>query len=353
MTRPHSFPFVHGLGAAVLALSIVACGQQDATAPSAGPAPADATPAEPPTPVAPDADASDEAGPTGFDIARLPVSRVPLGEFPYFSVPEGYRADPLHTKRLNFGEAAFWVGDRFERVEGKVYATGIRADRDSGKQFSAPEVARNLQHVIEAAGGVEVASGEIPRASRQDEAIETLMRQYHTEARCWDDDPVQTFVIRREAANIWVRTCKSQRFAGLVVLEEEAFVATSRLLPADELKRQLDAAGRVAVTVNFATDKADILPESTPQVEQVLRLLEEDASLELSINGHTDDTGGAAHNQSLSEARARSLVDALVAGGIDAARLQARGFGQSQPVADNSTETGRAQNRRVELVKRG
>lgn len=60
----------------------------------------------------------------------------------------------------------------------------------------------------------------------------------------------------------------------------------------------------------------------------------------------------AEHNQRLSEARATSVVAQLVAGGISAERLQARGFGQSKPVADNTSDAGRASNRRVELVKR-
>ncbi len=70
------------------------------------------------------------------------------------------------------------------------------------------------------------------------------------------------------------------------------------------------------------------------------------------MQGHTDNTSTPAHNQQLSEARARAVVRALTAQGVAADRLQAAGFGQSQPLADNATDAGRAQNRRVELVKR-
>ncbi|WP_242478857.1 OmpA family protein [Hymenobacter lapidiphilus] len=82
------------------------------------------------------------------------------------------------------------------------------------------------------------------------------------------------------------------------------------------------------------------------------KLLEQSPPLRLAVQGHTDNEGTTAHNQQLSEARAKSVVAALTAASISAGRLQAAGFGQTQPLADNATEAGRAQNRRVELVKR-
>lgn len=81
-------------------------------------------------------------------------------------------------------------------------------------------------------------------------------------------------------------------------------------------------------------------------------MLRANPALRLAVEGHTDNTSTVAHNQQLSEARARAVVAALTAQGTAADRLQAAGFGQTQPLADNATETGRAQNRRVELVKR-
>jgi len=69
------------------------------------------------------------------------------------------------------------------------------------------------------------------------------------------------------------------------------------------------------------------------------------------VEGHTDNQGNAAANQALSERRAQAVVAWLSAHGIAASRLSAKGLGQTNPVADNTTEDGRAKNRRVELVK--
>ena len=81
-------------------------------------------------------------------------------------------------------------------------------------------------------------------------------------------------------------------------------------------------------------------------------MLRADPVLKLAVEGHTDNTGDAAHNRTLSEARARAVVAALAGKGIDAGRLQSAGFGADKPAADNAGEDGRARNRRVELVKR-
>ncbi|MGY1530603.1 OmpA family protein [Luteimonas sp. A649] len=291
-----------------------------------------------------------EAG--GFDIAALPASTVALGAFPYFSIPDGYRETPRQSRRLDHGQAAFWVGDRFETVEGQVYAAGMRVERDAGKDFSATEVARNIEHVVTAAGGVKVHSGEEPAGARQDKAVQAVMREYPAEAKCLVMNPVEVYVLRRDDGNVWVRACTSRHFAGLIVVRERALVPTSTLLPADDLRAKIEADGRVAIQVHFAVDKADILPASQPQVEQVVALLEGSDALRLHVDGHTDNTGDAARNQALSEARAAAVVAALVEAGIAADRLEARGFGTANPVADNGTDDGRAANRRVELVRR-
>lgn len=108
----------------------------------------------------------------------------------------------------------------------------------------------------------------------------------------------------------------------------------------------------MALYLNFDTDKATLRPDAQPVLAEVLKLLLQSPDLRLAVQGHTDDQGTLAHNQQLSDARARTVVATLTQAGIAPDRLTAAGFGQTMPVADNTTETGRAQNRRVELVKR-
>jgi OOP family OmpA-OmpF porin len=104
--------------------------------------------------------------------------------------------------------------------------------------------------------------------------------------------------------------------------------------------------------IYFDVDKSDIKPDSTKTLDEIASLLKIDLSLKLEISGHTDNTGDKDHNMALSEARAKAVVDVLVKKyGIDPARLEAKGYGDTMPVASNDTEDGRAKNRRVELRK--
>lgn len=102
----------------------------------------------------------------------------------------------------------------------------------------------------------------------------------------------------------------------------------------------------------FASGSARIRPESTPTLLEIGRMLRDHPELRLGIEGHTDADGDDAANQDLSERRAAAVRDHLVSRmGIDAARLEPAGFGESKPVADNGTPEGKQQNRRVELVR--
>lgn len=127
-----------------------------------------------------------------------------------------------------------------------------------------------------------------------------------------------------------------------------------RELDASDLKQQIEREGRVAVYgIRFATDKAEINAESASALAQIARLLGEDTTLNLRIDGHTDNVGDEGYNLQLSKQRAKSVKEHLVAvHGVDASRLSTEGFGEAKPVASNDTEGGRAQNRRVELVRR-
>jgi len=101
--------------------------------------------------------------------------------------------------------------------------------------------------------------------------------------------------------------------------------------------------------VFFDNDSSKLKPESYDDMNLAVELLKRVPAATAVIEGHTDSNGPDAHNQRLSEARAKAVRDYMVSMGIDPSRLEARGFGESQPVADNATAEGRAQNRRVVL----
>lgn len=103
--------------------------------------------------------------------------------------------------------------------------------------------------------------------------------------------------------------------------------------------------------IQFETNKATIKPESDSLLEEITNVIKQNPQIKrLSIEGHTDSTGADKHNQKLSEQRAAAVRDYLIAHGVEADRLSARGWGKSKPIGDNSTAIGREENRRVEFV---
>ncbi len=118
--------------------------------------------------------------------------------------------------------------------------------------------------------------------------------------------------------------------------------------PAPRAKKKIILRG-----VHFDFDKAVIRNDARPILDEAIATLKQEGSVLVVVEGHTDGKGGVEYNKALSLRRADAVRDYLVRGGIAARRIQVEGYGKSRPVADNATEDGRAQNRRVELRVRG
>ena len=134
----------------------------------------------------------------------------------------------------------------------------------------------------------------------------------------------------------------------LTIVEPEAI---EQGVEAGTLAADIKAKGFATLHIGFDTNNSELKADGEQAVDEVAKLLRADPSLRLSIEGHTDSVGSPPANQKLSEGRARAVAFGIQARGIDAKRLASKGFGSSKPVADNATEAGRGENRRVELVK--
>lgn len=137
--------------------------------------------------------------------------------------------------------------------------------------------------------------------------------------------------------------------------ENPTFITGIRLAESDTdvLYDALASKGRWATQgILFATGKADLQPESRAVLKEIAATLKQHADLKILIEGHTDNVGAAPANLALSDARAAAVKAALVAEhGAAADRITSKGLGDTKPSAPNTTAIGRAQNRRVEVVK--
>ncbi len=141
--------------------------------------------------------------------------------------------------------------------------------------------------------------------------------------------------------------------AVLDILETGAREQKMVTVKAEEMAGKLSTAGNVALYgITFDFNKAEVKPESEPTLQEIAKLLKADPALKLLVVGHTDNVGSFASNTTLSQRRAEAVVAALVSRhGVDRNRLTPFGVSFACPVAPNTTDEGRAKNRRVELVK--
>lgn len=173
-----------------------------------------------------------------------------------------------------------------------------------------------------------------------------------------DGDYLKVYYGERRVANVpnavFPRSDKLYLSVGSASEQNPILIGPIRIAAGGlDLYDRLERDGRVATQgILFATNSDRIRPESTPTLEEIATILREHPSLRLAIEGHTDADGADDYNQQLSDRRAAAVKAWLVDdAGIDAGRLQTAGFGESKPVADNSSPEGKQQNRRVELVR--
>jgi outer membrane protein OmpA-like peptidoglycan-associated protein len=166
-----------------------------------------------------------------------------------------------------------------------------------------------------------------------------------------DDTKLDFSVPLSDGRTIWTRLHTWVNSYELYIIEEKGF--KKRLtLGAEEMKKELDATGHVAIYgIHFDFDKATLKPGSEKVLIEMVKLMRKYSRLCVEIQGHTDSVGTRSYNLGLSERRAAAVKSFLILYGIAATRMTIKGYGPDKPVASNNTEDGRALNRRVELKK--
>src|SRR5690606_10589214 len=136
------------------------------------------------------------------------------------------------------------------------------------------------------------------------------------------NEEIVTYVIRRNDGNIYIAMEKKDfPSSSIQIVQEKAFEQTITKITSDKIVKDLNETGKSILYINFDVDKSNIKSDGKEVVDQIAKALKQEASLKISIEGHTDNTGNAAHNKKLSDDRANAVMSALVTDGIDKSRL--------------------------------
>lgn len=285
---------------------------------------------------------------TTFNIADIPLSTADLGDFPFFTLPAGLEEQnkPLQKK---FDVCFFPINGVMTPFEGKVYKTNVTAK--SGEEFSQRFFEKSLEDYLTSKGAVKVYEGEITQEEYDKYSKKDANKGAEGDIG-YTGEQIKFYVIRsKDKGNIYVQFSANNASGKLNVVQEEAFQQTITKVTADDITKDLTEKGKSILYINFDTDKSSISADGKGIVNEIAAALKKNTTLKIAIEGHTDNTGEAAHNKKLSDDRAKAVLSVLTSDGIDKTRLSATGFGAERPLVANDSESNKAKNRRVELVR--
>ncbi|MEW7292213.1 OmpA family protein [Aquimarina sp. 2304DJ70-9] len=286
----------------------------------------------------------------------IEVTSANIGDFPFFNAPKGfvYKRD----KTYDYYSLDFYINGHFQTIEGKVYMSSIEMERDSdGKRQPWNEVLfrKSFEDYIASNGGQLLFKGKVPKEDVKAVSKKhggTYLYEHIIGNESVYRSPISIYAIntgdKRILVQLWASTAEGQ----IGVLQLQDFEQTITKVTADEIKKELDDKGFIALYINFDTGKSRIKTESYSIIDEIKKLMTTHKDLDIAIEGHTDNVGQPKDNQKLSENRARAVLMALVDEGVDESRLSSQGFGDTKPIESNDTDDGKAKNRRVEIRKK-
>jgi OmpA-OmpF porin, OOP family len=314
-----------------------------------------------PTPQAATAVAPARALINPFDWNSVPESTVDIGNYPYFKPPEGMQvangtsssvpAKNGFTREKAFGKFIFYAEDSFFPVEGKLAQLQFQMANGS-QNFENVLFDKSYEAYLDSIGAKLLFTGKIPSEKLDElEKIDPSAKDQFLISGWRGDAAIKIYALKKGEIKLVIQLYSNSAEGDLEFVEIKDFKQTVSKYTASTMQKEIEATGKAVLDINFDTDKSTLKPDGKEIVNQITALLKNNPALKLSIEGHTDNTGAANKNKTLSNDRANAVMQAIVINGIPKDSLKASGYGADKPVAPNDYDINKAKNRRVELVK--
>ena len=273
------------------------------------------------------------------EVARFPGARINNYDYKEYEEFQLILAKPQRTPSGAFTAA------KLMPLEGKV--TYIHYEMPAST--SSLQVFRNYQSSLRRSGFSDLFTCDRPCTTENLSNFQGLMKARQLYLNYSTDNQYLAAQRNNTYVSLWVNDGGAFLFVVEKQKLDDGLMAVTGESP---IAKALGADGKVDLYgFQFDTGKAVLRDGSKPTLQELGKVLQDNPGLNVEVVGHTDDVGGADGNQRLSEARAAAVAEALSRSyGIAAPRLKTRGMGQTVPLAANTTEAGRAQNRRVEII---
>ena len=277
-----------------------------------------------------------------------------IGSFPFITAPEGFKVE---NEKDGFSE--FFKFEKFENYTGTgIYTTEgklgvlVFSNADGSSDFQQRLFDKSVEDYFKTIGAKFIYKGKYPSDEAMREKLgENMFNGKSRTVGLASDEPFSVYVFKNNGLNYIVNIQSNTAAAYIYMMELKDFEQTIKAYSAEGMKKEIDASGKAILNINFDTDKATLKSDGAKIVDEIFVLLNENPTLKLSIEGHTDNMGSADYNKKLSADRANTVMYALASKGIDIAKLKSAGFGADKPLVANDTDDNKAKNRRVELVK--
>ncbi len=259
-----------------------------------------------------------------FGISAAEPDKKGSKDHPLLSRMPNFHIESYEDREFDSHKFVVQAGKPATPVEGHVYHIRYKLDKGAAEPGEL-KIRRNIQDALKKIGGKVVFDENFNRRS--------------------------TIVLQKDGKETWVDVNSGATYYTLWIVEKEG-MKQEVVADAAAMGNDIRSTGHVSVYgIYFDTGKSAIKPESAAAISEIAKLLKNDNALKIYVVGHTDNVGSFESNMKLSRDRADAVAKELVSKhGIVAGRLKAYGVSSLSPVASNSTEDGKAKNRRVELV---